>query len=363
MTDVDDGTGISRASSVSVRDRANGGKKARRRRDSDTFETRSNYVAYAPAYGHSHQPTWVQPQYVSATAQYTGPVQQPYPAPMPSMYGSPNQPYAPMMPAGGYIPQYNNMVNVSESNSTPSLRGLHTNCYLQYPQPPGQPRYQPPINAMAPGPYGSPVQPPAQPQHGWQQPPVAPPTFNSSPYQSRASPATQPGIPYAYGTLPANANPHDPKSQHPIPGSFNRHAFNPKTQSFVPSSGMPPMPPPPGPYNNYMPPQQGSPQLAHPHLNYSGYQTGPPMAQPSYGNGGYNMMRQGSNNSLPPYHHPPNAQPHIPHQLPPHPPAQGPPHIPSKPAMPQGPSMAHGQTFTNLPTYGNPASLPQKPTT
>lgn len=114
--DVDDGTGISRASSVSMRDRANGGKKSRRRRDSDTFETRSNYVAYAPAYGHSHQPTWVQPQYVSATAQYASPAQQPYPAPMPSMYGGPNQPYAPMMPAGGYVPQYNNnMVNVSES--------------------------------------------------------------------------------------------------------------------------------------------------------------------------------------------------------------------------------------------------------
>lgn len=112
-TDADDGTGISRASSVSMRDRANGGKKARRRRDSDTFETRSNYVAYAPAYGHSHQPTWVQPQYVSATAQYSSPAQQPYPAPMPSMYGAPNQAYAPMMPSGGYVPQYNNIVNVS----------------------------------------------------------------------------------------------------------------------------------------------------------------------------------------------------------------------------------------------------------
>lgn len=111
----EDGMGMSRASSVSVRDKANGVKKGRRRRDSDTFETRSNYVAYAPAYGHSHQPTWVQPQYVSATTQFSGPAQQPYPTPIPpAVYGAPSQPYPPMMPAGGgYGPQYNNMVNVS----------------------------------------------------------------------------------------------------------------------------------------------------------------------------------------------------------------------------------------------------------
>lgn len=105
---------MSRASSVSLRDKNNVGKKARRRRDSDTFETRSNYVAYAPAYGPSHQPTWVQPQYVSANAQFNAPIQQqPYPAPVPSMYGAPNQTYPPMAPGGGYGPQYNNLPNVS----------------------------------------------------------------------------------------------------------------------------------------------------------------------------------------------------------------------------------------------------------
>lgn len=226
---------------------------------------------------------------------------------------------------------------------------------------------------MAPVPYGATVQGSPQQPHGWaqpQQPPPAP-AFNQSPYQARATPVSQNGIPYAFGQLPVNANPHDPKSQHPIPGSFNRHAFNPKTQVFVPGSGLPPMPPASGPYNNYMP-QQGSPQLAQQHMNYSGYQAGPPMGpsmgQPSYGNGGYNMMRQGSNtshHSLPPYHHSTSMQHgHVPHQLPPHPPAQGPPHMSNKLSMPQGPSsMNHGQTFNHLPTYGNPANLPQKPTT
>lgn len=347
----EDSAGVSRASSVSLRDKNNGGKKARRRRDSDTFETRSNYVAYAPAYGPSHQPTWVQPQYVSANSQFSGPLQQQqYPGPLPPVYGVPNQPYPPMAPSGGYGLQYNNMPN--------------------YSQPPGPPRYQPPMNSVVPGPYGAPVQSSPQQQHGWPQQQPPPTAFNQSPYQSRATPVAQTGIPYAFGALPANVNPHDPKSQHPIPGSFNRHAFNPKTQSFVPGNGMSPMATPAGPYNSYMP-QQGSPQLSAPHINYSGYQAGPPMGpamgQPPYGGGGYNMMRQGSNNShhsLPPYHHPPPMQhAHVPHQLPPHPPAQGPPHMSNKPSIAQGSPMAHGQTFNHLPTYGNPATLPQKPNT
>lgn len=376
VLDNEDSTGMSRASSVSMRDKANGGKRARRRRDSDTFETRSNYVAYAPAYGHSHQPTWIQPQYIPANAQFSGPVQQQqYPPPMPAMYGPPNQPYPPMMPGSGYGPQQYNMQSVSLP-LRPLLLSSFMNVLLtphQYSQPPGQPRYQPPMATVPAGPYGSPMQPPPPQPHGWQQPPPPPPpSFNQSPYQSRATPAAPGGgIPYAYGALPANVNPHDPKSQHPIPGSFNRHAFNPKTQSFVPSNGMAPIPPPSGPYNNYMTPQQGSPQLAPPHMNYTGYQAGPPMGQQPmgqspYGSGGYNMLRQGSNNSLPPYHHPPATMQHpahVPHQLPPHPSTQGPSHIPNKPSMPQGPPIVHGQTFNHLPTYGNPASLPQKPAT
>ncbi|PSR74187.1 hypothetical protein BD289DRAFT_226619 [Coniella lustricola] len=360
LAENEDGAGISRASSVSLRDKANGVKKARRRRDSDTFETRSNYVvAYTPAYGHPHQTTWVQPQYVSAAStQYNAPVAQPYANAMPSMYGVPAQPYPPMVPSGGYGPQqYSNMQS--------------------YPQPPVQPRYQPPMNSMPSGPFGSPMQPPppqpqVQPQsHTWQQPP-APPSFNQSPYQSRATPVAGSAIPYAYGALPANVNPHDPKSQHPIPGSFNRRAFNPKTQSFVPGSSMAPMTamaPPAGPYNtnNYMPPQQGSPQLVPPHMSYPAYQTGPVMNQQPYGSNGYSMMRQESNSSLPPYHHAPapvamqQHTPHMAHQPLHSLPAQGPHHIPNKPSMPQGPPIAHGQPYSTLPTYGNPASLPQKP--
>lgn len=99
-----------------MRDKINGAKKAKKRRDSDTFDTRSNYVAYAPAYGHPHQATWAQPHYMPAAAQLNGPVQQQpqqsFPPAVPNMYGVPNQQFPPMMPSSGYGPQYN-MSNVS----------------------------------------------------------------------------------------------------------------------------------------------------------------------------------------------------------------------------------------------------------
>lgn len=159
-------------------------------------------------------------------------------------------------------------------------------------------------------------------------------------------------IPYAYGQLPSTANPADPKSQHPIPGSFNRHAFNPKTQSFVPGNGgtvHQPLPqhssPPMMHYNNFPPPQQ-----------YSTTQ--------QYGNGnlGYNMARQGSNNSLPSSYH---ASPHmatrpVMHQGM----AHGHPSMPPMPPMPQGmpQNMNTGhQHGSHLPHFGNASTLPPKP--
>lgn len=226
------------------------------------------------------------------------------------------------------------------------------------------------------------------PQQQWQ------PTFGQGSYQGRGGTSSL-GIPYAYGQLPVNVNPNDPKSQHPIPGSYVRHPFNPKTQSFVPGSGMPPMqqmgpsfggggPSPPG--------AGGVPPMQPPPLAYGNYQQ--PMVQTPYGSpgGGYNMVRQGSNTSLLPYHHPPMPQQPIlqqpmpqqpmpqqpmsqqpmahggplggphgaqpPPVVPQHLPQNPSPHIPNKPVS-QGPP---GQTFSHLPNYGNPATLPQKPT-
>ena len=220
------------------------------------------------------------------------------------------------------------------------------------------------------------------PQGSWQPPPA----FNPSPtsYPPHASPSTAPsnpgqmgpgpvGIPYQYGQLPANANPNDPKSQHPIPGSYNRHAFNPKTQSFVPNTGAAP------PIQGQAPPypamgsHHSSPQVGSPHLAYAGgYQ--PTVTAPSahlppqpYG-GGYAMARQGSNNSMMAFH--PSQHMQQPPPVPQGPPQPMPQHMqpghssqmPTNHAHPQNPAVP-SQNFSHLPPhYGNPATLPQKPT-
>jgi hypothetical protein len=205
------------------------------------------------------------------------------------------------------------------------------------------------------GGFGPPAQP--TPPQSWQPsfnptPPPAPYPNRGPPLQAQGSAGSM-GIPYAFGQLPVNANPHDPKSQHPIPGSYNRHAFNPKTQSFVPGNGMTSAQPPMGGYNMAVP-THGSPQVGSPHLAYAGYSS-PPPAQPYMGGPGYGMSRQSSNNSLLAYHGPQHLAQHLPAHNP---------QMPNKPSLPpQGPSAGPGQTFSHLPNYGNPATLPQKPPT
>lgn len=85
------------------------------------------------------------------------------------------------------------------------------------------------------------------------------------------------------------------------------------------------------------------------------------------------MARQGSNNSMMAFQHAPQHQhmqhpppiPQVPHQqpMPQHMQSGGhPPQMHNNHAPPQGGSVP-GQNFTHLPPhYGNPATLPQKPT-
>ncbi|KAF5542571.1 R3H domain-containing protein [Fusarium napiforme] len=342
--------GVSRASSVSAKDKSNIGKRGKtgkqRRDDSDSFDSRHQYTPY---WGPQQQ-TWIsQPQYMPP----------------------PNTQYGAQAPPGPVYPGQVAPVYTHQGPGYPAIPAMPPNqAYPQYSAPPyapqaAQQRYPSGGSPMAN--YGAPV-PPVGPQQPAWQPGLAPPTQ----YQARGGTPTGPqghmGIPYAYGQLPANINPHDPKSQHPIPGSYNRnHAFNPKTQSFVPGSGggmapvQPPQPPFTAPGSHHGSPQVGTPHLAYP----GGYQQ--PMSQP-YG-GGYGMVRQGSSNSMPAYSSP--RVTHIQHApLPPPVMPQNPPHmtpqplaphysIPNRPNIPQVPS----QPFSHLPTYGNPATLPQKPAT
>ncbi|KAK4168891.1 hypothetical protein QBC43DRAFT_284141 [Cladorrhinum sp. PSN259] len=384
--DGEENNDVSRASSVSAKDRANGGKRKvnkQRRDDNEGFEPRSQFVAWCGP----QQQTWAPaaPQYYPVNgAQFNGQFQQPYANTVPPMY-APGHQYAPqMVPNNGYQPQYAGIPQPYSAPPAPQARP---------PPPPQQQQVYQTSNAPpmgGPGPYGTPVasvaqlawsqqpQPPSQPQppvipHHQPQPQQLPPPQQQQPAYTqnaypppRGSPAPPaPGIPYAYGQLPVNVNPNDPKSQHPIPGSYNRQAFNPKTQSFVPSSGIPMHAPPPNHYGGTSSHQSSPhPQFSSPHMSYAGYQQPvPPMPQPVYGPvpGPYSMARQGSNTSMTQYHGPPH--PHGTQIMPPVPGGPPPPHMAGMPPKVNGGPPGPGQVFSHLPTYGNPASLPQKPST
>lgn len=132
---------------------------------------------------------------------------------------SPQQvPFSTFMPGNQQHPA---MSQQSSTRSSPSMN--------QFAQPTNN-QYQPQGSQWMPSPY-------AYQQLSSQRspPPVHWPNF---PQQS-VIPAS---VPYQYGELPTQqygAGNYSPASQHPIPGSFNRSAFNPQTRSFVPSGGSP----------------------------------------------------------------------------------------------------------------------------
>ncbi|KAG6039685.1 hypothetical protein E4U41_002256 [Claviceps citrina] len=362
-------TGKSRTSPVDANAKSNATKRGKsgkqRRDDSDSFDSRHQYTAF---WGPQQQ-TWVpqsQGQYIpSASSQYGGQPPTSYPAQVAPYYAQ-------------QAPGYQAMPTMAPHTSFPAY-GMSQ----QYPPQPPQQHH--PSNGSPTPAYGTPVSTPAAPQAGWTQPgysqPSYPPPRAAAPAPAAPGVATsgQVGIPYAFGQLPAHINPHDPKSQHPIPGSYSRnHAFNPMTQSFVPGgNGMSAVPPPQPPFtapgSHHGSPQIGTP----PHLAYGAW------PQPQAYGGGYVMARQGSSNSVPGYHTIPHApsphlqQPQLPTMsamptmqpmghapLPPpqHPLPQIPPgHNPGRHPVPN--PLGLNQVYTHLPTYGNPATLPQRPAT
>lgn len=364
---------MSRSSSVSNKDKS--GKRSRgkqRREDSESFDARSQYKAYYPT---PQQPAWTPSPQMASNMPLASPRNG---APMPNSYQ--NVPYSqmnqqyptPMMGSGTM--QFNQMGQVSSPSGNEVFAQLNSDVDQQFPQ---QQTMQQSVHPQYPGP---PMQPYNQPMHPqgpqipapWQQNMYPNQYQGQSPPQmqqhSRGSSTAGQPTPYLYGQLPNTANPADPRSQHPIPGSFNRSAFNPKTQSFVPGNGgrsgpqqmMPQQPP--QMHQQSMYPQQMYPQPVSqhgsPHSNYNGY--APPVPQFNGGgnNMGYGMSRQSSNNSLPSYH----ASPHIPNrpmvqQNMPH-------NLPAN--LPPNPGLAHhmsvnGHNGSHLPQYGNAATLPPKP--
>ncbi|OBT56597.1 hypothetical protein VE04_03140 [Pseudogymnoascus sp. 24MN13] len=298
--DTEDGNDISRSSSVSGK--AKRGKMVKKHRtDSESFDVRSQYTPFFPP--QQPQPwTPTQPGTIGAP-QYTNVLQNSFSDPAVPQYGPTPPHFHPSMAAGGAPTAYHQMPQ-------------------QFPRP-SPPNYQ--NHGASVPPYGGPMM-----QNSPQQAGPWPPMGYQAPFQPRGPMPAGQTIPYAYGQLPSTINPADPKSQHPIPGSFNRHAVSPKAQSFVPGNNGAPMPQPL--------PHQGSP-----HLQYTGYNT-----PQQFGNGvGYNMSRQSSNASLPSYH--------------------ASPHMPPRPMIHQGiinnqiPVPIPNQNNNHLPHFGNMGPLPPKP--
>ena len=268
-------------------------KKTKQKRDDDGFEARSQFNAYYPtvpyaanaydqaatgafynAYGippgnppaqpgmlgtgamqpgyhqHGYQPMQNSQAYAGAMAQ-------------PSMMNNFNS-----QPAQGFsqqnAPSYNQqtptqyyaqlhqgmeMAQQSPSMSSPSMHNSQLSG--SHPQPSDQ---QWPQNGYANG-YQQPQQPPPQ--------------------QQQFYPSTAPSVSYPYGQLPYQPG-FQTKSAHPLPGSYNRPAFNPASRAFVPGGGSTPQQPSSGPGYGQMPQSQGYGSNANPGVMHT-----PPISYPN----------------------------------------------------------------------------------
>ncbi|KAI1008131.1 hypothetical protein K3495_g84 [Podosphaera aphanis] len=330
---------MSRSSSVSTKDRTALNKRSKslkqRRDDSENFDSRSQYTPFFPQ---PQGPTWI------PSAQYS-PI-------VPQVFNGNNMTFqGPVSPQCASNHQHFNPAMMGPSSV--QNFGLPQQFSIQSSQT--AQRFPPHGAQMST--FGSSVQPPLTAPQQWPQ------AVYHNPFQLPGPTIRGPpsSVPYLFGQLPTTVNPADPKSQHPIPGSFNRHAFNPKTQSFVPGNVVMSV----TPQTSHHSSSNGFTHHSSTRTSYNMYSS----PQQQFGNGmDYNMVRQGSNNSLLSYH----ASPLITQRPPIHqgitqgaPPGKShgvPPGIPQN--LSQGLKIAHnGQMSTRLPNYGNPSTLPPKPPT
>jgi hypothetical protein len=241
---------------------ASGKKKSRRNKNhDDDFEARSSYNAYWPAVQYPSTPYNQQTNPTTYFNQYTQP--QNCQIPQPSMtqpynqlyaMGSPfqqyqipmQQPAAPSV-SGAYSPNYG-----FPQNSTPQPYASYAQTVPQQFYPPMSQPLQlvpqsPAMSSPALSNNGQLSRPQSQmsDQH-WSQA-----NFQNSPQfqmfngqQMSYQPQGQPQVlsqqanstPYPYGQLPYQAGSQSGRSQHPLPGSYNRQTFNPQSRAFVPST-------------------------------------------------------------------------------------------------------------------------------
>ena len=359
-TMMEEGKEVSRSSSRSGKTKA-AVKKGRTAKD-DGFEARSQFAPYFP---HNQYPV------------------PPFPPPAPYGYGgemnganmgghSPYNPGAtPMMQPQPHSMSYpmppNPFFGAAGPGSGQGMPPMPPG-YGQHghPQRPGNfsPMNGQPWPSMVSGSYPAgygphPPQPPQQGDGQWSRPglqyPGSAPTGGPHPHmpgmppdrQAISPPGHGMGNPYPYGQLPSQAYPsHNQRNhQHPIPGSFNRNAFNPQTQAFVPGEGPFGHPVPYGPQHAAM---NSAP---NPSGQYGHLQA--PFRMPLQGLNHSN----GSNFPSPSLSHAESSK-HSPNL----PSAGGSPYSHHSPnTKPQPQSQQQAPTQSSLSKWGTPSNLPPKP--
>ncbi|MCJ1243464.1 hypothetical protein MMC30_000661 [Trapelia coarctata] len=254
---------------------ASGKKKSRRNKNNDDdFEARSSYNAYWPTAQYPNTPYNQTAKPMAYYPTYTQPPNSQSPqSGITQGFGQPYQPGAqmqqypmavpqPALPSGPvtYPPSY----AYTQNNASQPYASYGQQMPQQY-YPPMQPQQQmipqsPAMSSPALSNNGhSRPQSQMSDQH-WPQGsypnPMSYPAFNPQQvsYQPQgqpqvmAQPTTPNASPYPYGQLPFSSNSQPGRSQHPLPGSYNRQAFNPQIRAFIPNA--PPfVPPQPAPYS------------------------------------------------------------------------------------------------------------------
>jgi SUZ domain len=249
---VDTSANMSRSSSSSGRKKCHKHKAPR----DDSFEARSSYVPGFPGISYPSQNQYAGPNDASGYHQSYG-AQTPNPMLAMAFGSNATQLYSQYDPTATFrgmpfLGPYPN--DYGTNDGWPNLQSPQPGDYYNFArQPtPAYPSYgsamSPSINPcpqMAPPAFQSPNQEWAQPQYHQPyqapQPLQAPMGHNGAPRSWQGYPlhpnVPNPGGPYQFGQTQFQqypSTPPPPNNQHPLPGSYNRPAFNPQTRSFVP---------------------------------------------------------------------------------------------------------------------------------
>ncbi|MCJ1379087.1 hypothetical protein MMC17_002187 [Xylographa soralifera] len=245
---------------------ASGKKKSKKNKhNDDDFQARSSFNAYWPAMQYSTTPTTYN-QTTSPPAFYNPYMPQPNgqtPQPgVPQTYASPYQavpqiqPYGPQVPMASGPQTYSQNYGYTQNTTAQPYAAFNAQLAQPYYQPMPQQNQMLPQSPAMPSPSLSQTAQLSRPQsqlsdqswaHNSFASPSAYPNLSAGGQQVPYHQQIQQQIPvpptttastqsYPYGQLPFQSSPQSNRTQHPLPGSYNRQNFNPQTRAFVPGN-------------------------------------------------------------------------------------------------------------------------------